>query len=136
MSFWVWLLLATAGTYAAARVGTGLVLDVVSRKSIVDQPTERSSHAGPTPTGGGLAITCVIAVAWLLIAALHARPPAQAWVVPLAALGLAGLSWWDDLRGLPMLGRLGAQCGQTGSTRPSGSTIHVPRRLARYICAA
>jgi UDP-N-acetylmuramyl pentapeptide phosphotransferase/UDP-N-acetylglucosamine-1-phosphate transferase len=109
MGFWVWLIVASAATYLAVRAATGMVLELTRGRGILDRPNPRSSHAVATPTGGGLAVTGVVLAAWAAIALIHAAPPAAAWVVPAAALGLAAISWLDDLRGLAVPVRLGAQ---------------------------
>jgi UDP-N-acetylmuramyl pentapeptide phosphotransferase/UDP-N-acetylglucosamine-1-phosphate transferase len=109
MSFWTWLFLASGAAYLASRAATGIVLKAMRGRHILDRPSPRSSHAVPTPIGGGLAVSGVVLAAWVLIALAHADPPAAAWVMPAAALGLAALSWLDDLRGLAVPIRLGAQ---------------------------
>ena len=87
----------------------GLLLPVLRRRRIFDHPNPRSSHARPTPRGGGIAVIAVVVAAWVLIGALMPGVPAAAWWVPAAALALAAVSWVDDVRGLPPLPRLLAQ---------------------------
>lgn len=75
------------------------VLVVLLRRSHVlpmDHPNDRSLHQTPTPRIGGLGILAGVAVAgvWLADAALL---PAM-----LGAFLLAGVSWLDDVRGLPV----------------------------------
>ena len=87
---------------------TGLVLRLLRRWSVLDHPNDRSSHAIPTPRGGGLAVVPVLAVTWLVAAAL--LPLGRG--MPLAAalaLGLALLSWRDDIKSLPIGVRLAGQ---------------------------
>ena len=87
---------------------TGLVLRLLRRWSVLDHPNDRSSHAIPTPRGGGLAVVPVLAATWLVAAAL--LPVGRG--MPLAAalaLGLALLSWRDDIKSLPIGVRLAGQ---------------------------
>ncbi len=91
-----WLLLATAAVGGA--VSTGLVTRALRRRAILDYPNERSSHAVPTPRGGGWGILLVLVPGWALLG-----------VAPAVLAGLAGLaavSWLDDRRGLPPAPRL------------------------------
>jgi UDP-N-acetylmuramyl pentapeptide phosphotransferase/UDP-N-acetylglucosamine-1-phosphate transferase len=86
-----WILLPAAAVGGA--VTTGLVTRVLKRRAILDHPNERSSHAVPTPRGGGWGILLVLVPGW---AALGVAP---AVLVGLA--GLAAVSWLDDRRGVP-----------------------------------
>ncbi len=77
----------------------------LSHHAILDRPGARSSHATPVPRGAGLAIVLVLATAWLALAALDPAPT-DAPGVALAAIALAVVSFFDDLRGLPVVLRL------------------------------
>jgi UDP-N-acetylmuramyl pentapeptide phosphotransferase/UDP-N-acetylglucosamine-1-phosphate transferase len=101
------VLLATA---LAAFVLTWAVMKALRRRQILDHPNERSSHADPTPRGGGIAVIAVLAVAAVAIG-ITAEPaaPAGLWRVLVAAVVLACLSWLDDLRSLGALVRLAVQ---------------------------
>ncbi len=70
------------------------VLAYLHRKQIMDMPNERSSHSLPTPRGGGLATTPVLA-----LILLFAKSPAA--LLGLGALVLLAVSWLDDRKGLP-----------------------------------
>lgn len=77
-------------------------------RAVLDHPNARSSHAVPTPRGGGLA---VMAVALPLLAWDAATRPLEngggtPWVLIVGALALAALSWLDDLRNLSARTRL------------------------------
>lgn len=61
----------------------------------------------PVPRGGGLAVMTVVLVAWTLFAFLG-NAPADTIVIVVAAAGLTLISWFDDLRGLPIAARLAA----------------------------
>jgi UDP-N-acetylmuramyl pentapeptide phosphotransferase/UDP-N-acetylglucosamine-1-phosphate transferase len=99
---------ALAGAIAAA-ISAALVPVIfryAERRRIVAVPNERSSHDRVTPVGGGLPVVlCVIVgVLWL-------RDPSavgSAWWLAYLAGGavIAGVSWWDDLRGVAVGVRL------------------------------
>ncbi|CAA7621660.1 glycosyltransferase family 4 protein [Magnetospirillum sp. UT-4] len=82
-------------------LATRRVLAWLHARQILDHPNERSSHALPTPRGGGLATTPVMAA--LVLAAGWGTP---LMVLGLGALALLGISWWDDRVGLAPLPRL------------------------------
>ena len=89
--------------FAASLAGTAGVVRVLRRRAILDHPTERSSHAEPTPRGAGLAVVPVLVAAWLVIGLGAPGGPWDIAVVCACALGLSALSWLDDLKGLPAL---------------------------------
>ena len=86
------------GSAAASAVATGLATRYLRQRAILDHPNERSSHAVPTPRGGGWGILAVLVPAWT---ALGVGPGVLAGVVLLAAV-----SWIDDRRSLPAGPRL------------------------------
>jgi UDP-N-acetylmuramyl pentapeptide phosphotransferase/UDP-N-acetylglucosamine-1-phosphate transferase len=90
----------------ASYAGTGLILRVLKSRAILDHPNPRSSHRRPTPTGGGIAVVAIVALAWLWIG-LRA-PGMQALQLIGLAVALAALSWLDDLKGLSPFVRLPA----------------------------
>ncbi len=69
---------------------------------VFDTPNERSSHAIPTPRGGGWAILLVTLPVWLWL-----EP--SSWPVLLGAFGLALVSWRDDRGDVGAGIRFGAQ---------------------------
>jgi UDP-N-acetylmuramyl pentapeptide phosphotransferase/UDP-N-acetylglucosamine-1-phosphate transferase len=72
------------------------------RRHFFDIPNERSSHARPTPRGGGLVIviltTIGLAVAWFKY---PVGTPAVLAAYLVGVWLIAGVSWLDDLRSLP-----------------------------------
>ena len=93
------LIVALAGLIATW-AATGLVLMLLKRHAVLDRPNERSSHATPTPRGAGLAVIVVFALGWATAATLLDAPFEP--IILAAAVGLAAVSWLDDLRGLPV----------------------------------
>lgn len=83
----------------------------VERRHILDIPNERSSHARPTPRGGGLAIVVITLAGWLLYVLLN---PEMSCFSLLAYTGgavlVASISWLDDLHRLPNKVRFAAHC--------------------------
>lgn len=102
--------MAPALVFALACVGTRVLIGVLTRRAVLDQPNERSSHAVPVPRGGGIAVVAAVAVGWGWIAADPSMTDPVCWLAPLAAgLALAGISFVDDLRNLGAGLRLGVQ---------------------------
>ncbi|PPR21808.1 MAG: putative undecaprenyl-phosphate N-acetylglucosaminyl 1-phosphate transferase [Alphaproteobacteria bacterium MarineAlpha10_Bin2] len=103
---------------AASWLATAGVLRLLRQRGVLDIPNERSSHAAPTPRGGGIAVIGVLLAAWLAfwlsgaaIAATH-----EFWIILAAGAALALISWFDDVRGgLPAIVRLGAQAIAVGA---------------------
>ncbi|HJU17765.1 MAG TPA: glycosyltransferase family 4 protein [Stellaceae bacterium] len=92
----------------ASCLATRALIPLLRRRALLDIPNERSSHAVPTPRGGGLAVIGAVLLVWIGLAAAGRAP---SWVGA-AALGtalVAAVSWIDDLRGVPPLWRLLAQ---------------------------
>ena len=94
-------LAALAGCAAAVR----LVLGWLRQRQILDHPNERSSHTRPTPRGGGLAVTPVILIGWLIADLAGAALSGQSIVMG-GGLALLLLSWQDDRASLPARTRL------------------------------
>jgi Fuc2NAc and GlcNAc transferase len=83
--------------------GFTLLLTVLLRRWLVarrllDHPNDRSSHSVPVPRGGGIAFVAVTCGGMLAASASGAVPPSFA-AAAIAALGVAGIGFVDDLRG-------------------------------------
>ena len=92
------------GSVVSAWVLVGVVRQLAIRHGVVDHPTDRSSHAVPTPRGGGLGALLVVLVAWGWRAT---HPVTWTILVPLAGLAMVGLvGYIDDRRGLSVRSRL------------------------------
>lgn len=74
---------------------------LLSRMNMLDQPTDRSNHAAPVPTGVGLGFM-IIAAGFLMVA----NSPLN---IILPALMLSIVSFLDDRGSLPIIKRLGFQ---------------------------
>jgi UDP-N-acetylmuramyl pentapeptide phosphotransferase/UDP-N-acetylglucosamine-1-phosphate transferase len=95
--------------FVTAAVATALLAVPVYRflvaRGIVDRPTERSSHNRSTARGGGLAMGAVVVGGGLWLGVWQGWMPLGG-VLP-ATLGLAAISFWDDLRSLGVAVRFG-----------------------------
>ena len=93
-----------------AWAATRAVIPWLQRRAIVDTPNARSSHTRPTPRGGGIGLLAGLVVGWVATAAL--LPGAEPHLVTGLLIGvfaLAGVSFVDDLGGLPAAVRLAFQ---------------------------
>ncbi len=59
----------------------------------------------PVPRGAGIAILSLLLPTWVALSLLSTTEDWVRWVIPLAAGGLAAVSWIDDLRSLPPVTR-------------------------------
>ncbi len=106
---WSSLLLAGISAFALTLVATAFVLRSLRRRAILDRPNDRSSHAVPTPRGGGIAVMiALLAVGGAVAYGLPSAGIPASGLVGILLLGaiLAALSWIDDIRTLPALPRL------------------------------
>ncbi|HEV8015557.1 MAG TPA: glycosyltransferase family 4 protein [Stellaceae bacterium] len=94
-SFWGWVVVPLAVLGATVWL-SAFTRDWLRRRAILDQPVERSSHATPTPRGGGIALLPVVLFAWIMLALAGLAPSGTLAIVALAA-ALALISWYDDL---------------------------------------
>ena len=96
---------------AGAAVVSALLVRAMIGLAVLDTPGHRSSHARPTPKGGGVGV--IVAFVVFVPAALWVRGGPVPIAASLAILGavaaLALVSWFDDLRQFPPLVKLLAQ---------------------------
>lgn len=97
---------AAGASFALTGLATRQVLGWLTRKQILDRPNERSSHTVAVPRGGGMAVTPIAALVWIAAAVWSGQ--STFLILAGLALGLMGLSWLDDRRGLPPLPRFAA----------------------------
>lgn len=69
-----------------------------AKRHLLDHPNERSSHAMPTPRGGGLAIVLVVLIAGS-VAALNSSLT-QSLIYLICGVVIAYIGWRDDLHSL------------------------------------
>ncbi len=108
--------MANASLFVAIVVGAGLIsclgtrvlIPLLRRAALLDRPNERSSHATPTPRGGGIAVSAAILGTWLLPIVAGTVAPSLLAVLAGGVL-LALVSWRDDVAGLSPTTRLAAQ---------------------------
>lgn len=103
--------LAFAALLAALSAG---VVRLMIAFPILDVPNHRSAHRNPTPRGGGLGVVVAFVVGVLVLyqAAQFARlADPQFLGVILAAVAIAAVALWDDVRDLSARTRLLAQLG-------------------------
>ncbi|MBM3596891.1 MAG: glycosyltransferase family 4 protein [Alphaproteobacteria bacterium] len=96
--------------FALTVLAVWLVLMQLRRRQILAQPNERSSHAVPTPVGGGIGVLIVLLPALVI----YGHATGQLWKLATAAalaFLLALVSWVDDMRTLQALPRLAAHSG-------------------------
>jgi UDP-GlcNAc:undecaprenyl-phosphate GlcNAc-1-phosphate transferase len=96
---------------ALALLSAGLVA-VMVRVGTLDHPGARSSHVRPTPKGGGVGIVVafVLGTSLLFLGAQHARVPDLPFLgVIAAAIGIAAVSYIDDIRSWSFTVKLGTQ---------------------------
>jgi UDP-N-acetylmuramyl pentapeptide phosphotransferase/UDP-N-acetylglucosamine-1-phosphate transferase len=114
------------GAGLIACLGTRALIPLLRRAAVIDRPNERSSHAVPTPRGGGIAPVAAILLAWLTLIAFGFATPRLSYALAGAVL-LAAVSLLDDLRGLSPAPRLFAQaaaviCGMLAEI-PAGAVF-------------
>lgn len=93
---------------------------------ILDEPNHRSAHRNPTPRGGGLGVVVAFVAGMLVLyqAAQFARlADAQFLGVILAAVAIAAVALWDDVRDLSAQIRLIAQLGAALVALGSGLVV-------------
>src|SRR4029077_6135758 len=91
---------------AAAALLTQVMRAIATGTGTLDIPNERSSHAVPTPRGGGVAIVVVMTGAALLLAWRHVVPVAPVYALAVGGLAVALVGFADDHRALPAVTRL------------------------------
>ena len=93
------------GVPAASFIVTWLAVRLLLRQfsdRVLDHPNERSLHHRPVPRTGGIGVTAGIAVSVPLVS------PVEWWPMWFGAMLLVGVSFFEDVVGLPIFGRLGA----------------------------
>jgi len=106
-------ILLFAAAFAASLIGTSVVLQALRDRAILDHPNPRSSHSTPTPRGGGIAVVAVTIIGWVALG-VAAGGTSTILTLAAAAVGLAVLSWRDDLGHVSAAWRLAGQAAAVG----------------------
>jgi len=85
--------------------GTRLIRKIALSKSMLDHPTERSSHRTPTPTAGGVAIVVAFYVGLLFLMCINKIDPLEIKVLS-AGIVLAVTGFLDDVKHLDFRWRI------------------------------
>lgn len=101
MSPVIWLAAWALPAAVAAALLTGTVRRYALARSILDHPNERSSHAVPTPRGGGLAIAAACLGGIAAATAAGVVPAGAAAALLGGGVLVAGIGWVDDHRHVP-----------------------------------
>ena len=122
--------------YLTFAVTLALLSAAIVRRMIrigtLDHPGERSSHTTPTPKGGGVGIVAafVLGLVLLYLGAGRARVPDAPFLgLIAAAVGIAAVSYTDDVRNWPFTVKLGAQLAAALVAIASGiclRVVHLP----------
>ncbi|WP_323796201.1 glycosyltransferase family 4 protein [Nisaea sp.] len=92
--------------FTASLLGTRALITLLTRRAVIDVPNERSSHVVPKPRGGGIAVVTVMLVGWIGCLALQGSLDGKSLLLAGLTVGLAVLSFIDDLKSLPARLRL------------------------------
>ncbi len=117
---------------AGLAVLSALVVRLMIRVGALDVPGLRSSHDTPTPKGGGVGIVAafVLGLGVLYVAAGQARVPEPLFLGLIAAsVGIAAISYLDDVRSWPFSIKLAAQLAACAVAMACGirlRLVHLP----------
>lgn len=92
--------------FVASSALTGIIRSIASTHHFVDVPNERSSHALPTPRGGGVAIILTTSAVVIWLAWLDRLDPALAAVLLAGGIVVGAVGLIDDRYSLPARYRL------------------------------
>ncbi len=104
------------GVAFATFAATFVVLRILRRYAIFDHPNTRSSHTLPTPRGGGIAIMVTLMPIWAMVSSNGTVPTAELLIIIASVVGLAGMSWLDDIGDLSPLLRILGQSAAVGAS--------------------
>jgi Fuc2NAc and GlcNAc transferase len=97
MTFFLLVPVLAVATFALTWVIRGFAV----RHRLVDFPNDRSSHALPTPRGGGLAIVLVAICGWSFAVVAGALPVWDTVIFMCCAVLVAGIGFADDFGHMP-----------------------------------
>lgn len=96
----VWVLIAGAGAFLASFLLTLVSKNAARLLGLIDVPNERSSHAIPTPRGGGLAIVLASIAAMAVLGAAGVVPARVCIALCGGGAMVAAVGFIDDCRSL------------------------------------
>ena len=105
---WPFSLILPLFAFFSSMFGTRYLIGYLTNNSILDRPNKRSSHLKPIPRGGGIAVIGTLLLVWLVIGIFEGREGVGIITIVGISLILAGVSLFDDLRGLGAPVRLAA----------------------------
>jgi Fuc2NAc and GlcNAc transferase len=100
----MWVVLVA---FTIAVIATGFMRRYALQRNLIDIPNLRSSHASPTPRGGGVAIVVAFFVAALLLAFFGLMDPMLLGVLLIGGGAMALVGYLDDRRHLRASVRFG-----------------------------
>jgi len=100
------LSITAALAFVLSCAATRGLLELLRRGAVLDHPNDRSSHAVPTPRGGGLAVVVAVTVTGLGWAIVEGRTSQDLGAIFGLTIALSVLSFIDDLRNLSATVRL------------------------------
>ena len=83
------------------------LIKILRKKNVLDFPNQRSNHVTPVPRGGGIAVLLAIIVGY--IGSTYNAIPMPTPYILYAMIGLAVVSFIDDIRNINILMRLSIQ---------------------------
>jgi len=104
------MMLPAALAFVIALALTGWFRSYALKGGLLDVPNERSSHASPTPRGGGVAIVIATLVTLPMLALLHVIEWRVTHGLMAAGTLAAGVGYADDRSQVPLPFRLLFQC--------------------------
>ena len=97
------LIIASIFSFLFTLIGTKYLKEYLERKKIFDIPNRRSSHTKPIPKGGGwIIVLCIIVVKFFSEGGFSL----PSFAMYLSIIGLAILSWIDDIKNVRVITRL------------------------------
>ena len=102
----LWILIAGTVAFAATYSLTRLIRQAAGPLGLIDVPNERSSHAHPTPRGGGLAIAISSLASMGLLTATGVMPAHLFLAIGPGGAAVAAVGFIDDVKPLSARVRL------------------------------
>ena len=103
---WSFSLILPLLAFFSSMFWTRYLIGYLTNNNILDRPNKRSSHLQPVPHGGGIAVIVSLVLVWLIMGISEGPKGAGIITITGISLILAGISLFDDLRGLGAFFRL------------------------------